>query len=64
MTDVCKVVIDYEEAKTEKKKKQVDTGEFELIFKANQQVEKPINSFGLNLEIVGNQIKQKNLNKW
>lgn len=64
LQDVCKVVIDYEDAKTEKKKKQVDTGEFELIFKANQQVEKPINSFGLNLEIVGNQIKPKNLNKF
>lgn len=61
LEDVCKVIIDYDDAKTEKKKNKVDTGQFELIYKANQQVEKPMNSFGLNLEIVGNGIKQKNL---
>jgi tubulin monoglycylase TTLL3/8 len=35
LEDSCKVIIDYEDAKTEKKKKKVETGEFELVFKAN-----------------------------
>lgn len=35
LEDICKVVIDYDTAKTEKKKKKVETGEFELIFKAD-----------------------------
>ena len=53
LEDVCKVVVDYDGAKTAKKKKKTDTGEFELIYKASRVVEKPLNSFGLNLEIKG-----------
>lgn len=59
LEDCCKVIIDYADAPTEKKKKKVDTGEFELIYKASQMVEKPLNSFGLNLEINGSQINGK-----
>lgn len=64
LEDCCKVIIDYENAKTAKQKKKIDTGEFELIFKADQHVEKPLNSFGLNLEIIGSKIKDKFINKW
>ena len=35
LEDICKVIIDYEDARSDKKKKKVETGEFELIFKAN-----------------------------
>ena len=64
LEDCCKVIIDYEIPKTQKKKNKVDTGEFELIFKANQHVEKPLNSFGLNLEVHGSKIKDKLLQKY
>ena len=56
LEDTCKVLIDYADAPTQKKKNKVETGEYELIFKANQTVEKPLNSYGLNLEINGRKI--------
>lgn len=63
LEDTVKVMVDYENAPTAKKKAKVDTGEYELIFKANQQVYKPLNTYGLSLEIQGKGIK-KHLNKW
>ena len=63
LEDTVKVMVDYESAPTAKKKAKVDTGEYELIFKADQQVYKPLNTYGLNLEITGKQIK-KHLHKW
>jgi len=35
LEDTCKVLIDYADAPTQKKKNKVETGEYELIFKAN-----------------------------
>lgn len=35
LEDVCKVIIDHRNAPNEKKKKKVDTGAYELIFKAD-----------------------------
>jgi hypothetical protein len=64
LEDVAKVIIDYPEAKTSKQKKRVDTGEFELIFKASRLVEKPLNAFGLNLAIQGKAIPENRLTKW
>ena len=59
LEDIVKVLVDYEEAKTAKKKAKVDTGEFELIYKASRIVDKPLNSFGLNMEIKGKKIPDK-----
>lgn len=63
LEDTVKVMVDYENAPTAKKKAKVDTGEYELIYKADQVVQKPLNTYGLNLEIHGKQIK-KHLQKW
>ena len=49
LEDTVKVIVDYEEAKTAKQKAKVDTGQYELIYKATRHVEKPLNSFGLNI---------------
>lgn len=59
LEDTVKVIVDYEIPKTQKKKNQVDTGEYELIYKADTVVEKPLNCFGLNLEIIGKKIPDK-----
>ena len=59
LEDTVKVIVDYEIPKTQKKKNQVDTGEYELIYKADTVVEKPLNCFGLNLEIIGKRIPDK-----
>lgn len=59
LEDIVKVLVDYEDAKTAKKKAKVDTGEFELIYKASRIVDKPLNSFGLNMEIKGKKIPDK-----
>ena len=64
LEDILKVIIDYHSAPTAKAKKAVDTGEFELIYKANRVVDKPMHSFGLNLEIKGSKINERLLNKW
>jgi tubulin monoglycylase TTLL3/8 len=64
LEDILKVIIDYHSASTAKAKKAIDTGEFELIYKANRVVDKPMHSFGLNLEIKGNKINERLLNKW
>lgn len=49
LEDTCKIIIDYEIPKTAKGKAKVDTGEYELIYKASRFVEKPLQSFGLDL---------------
>ena len=64
LEDTVKVIVDYEIPKTQKGKSKVDTGEYELIYKACRLVEKPLNSFGLNMEIKGTKIKEKHLKKW
>ena len=52
LEDTIKVVVDYAGA-TDKKKKRgdIDTGLFECIYKAKRTVDKPMNSFGLNIEV-------------
>jgi tubulin monoglycylase TTLL3/8 len=64
LEDTCKVIIDYEIPQTKKGKAKVDTGEYELIYKASRLVEKPLNSFGLNIECKGKKIKDNILRKW
>lgn len=64
MEDTCKILVDYEIPKTAKGKAKVDTGEYELIYKASRMVEKPLSSFGLNLSIAGKGIPDKMLKKW
>ena len=64
LEDTVKVIVDYEIPRTQKGKNKVDTGEYELIYKADRQVEKPLNSFGLNIEIKGTRIKDNVLKKW
>ena len=41
-----------------KKKAKVDTGLFECIYRATRIVDKPMNSFGLNLEVQGKKVKE------
>jgi hypothetical protein len=53
LEDVVKVVVDYGSKKTDKQKAKVDTGLFECIYRAKRVVDKPMGSFGLNLEIKG-----------
>lgn len=63
LEDTVKVVVDYANASTKKKPK-VDTGLYECIYRATRIVDKPLNSFGLNLEVHGKGISAKNLSKW
>ena len=58
LEDTIKVVVDYAEAK---KKSKVDTGRFELIFKAKRTVDRPTKSFGLNLVCEGKKIAPNKL---
>ena len=64
LEDTCKIIIDYEIPKTAKGKAKVDTGDYELIYKANRLVEKPLNSFGLNMELKGKRIPDHIIKKW
>jgi tubulin monoglycylase TTLL3/8 len=64
LEDVCKVLVDREAKRTAKGKAAVDTGEFELIYQAKRVVEKPLNTFGLNLAVAGSKIPEKLLPKW
>ena len=56
MEDAIKVVVDYNFAST-KKKHSVDTGNFTMLCKCQKAVERPIQSFGLNLLCEGKSIK-------
>ena len=58
LEDTIKVVVDYAGAR---KKKKVDTGLFECVYRAKRTVDKPMSSFGLNLEVVGKTIKEEHL---
>jgi tubulin monoglycylase TTLL3/8 len=48
MESVVKVISDYDGGSKQKKKQDVDTGEFELIYKGKKYAEKGLNLFGLN----------------
>lgn len=61
LEDSIKVVVDHADAK---KKKAVDTGLYRCIYKAERIVDKPMNSFGLNLIVEGQKIKDKNLGNY
>lgn len=63
LEDTIKVVIDYGQASAKKQKK-VDTGGFECVYKAKRLVEKPLNSFGLNMEVQGKKIPKAHLKKY
>jgi len=58
LEDCIKVVVDYADAK---KKSKVDTGLFECIYKAKRIVDRPMNSFGLNLVCEGKKIAPNKL---
>ena len=60
LEDTVKVVVDYALA-GEKKKKKVDTGLYECIYRAKRIVDKPLKSFGLSMECKGSKINDKNL---
>ena len=60
LEDSIKVVVDYNSA-PDKKKKKIDTGLYECIYKAKRIVDKPMASFGLNMEVKGAKIKEQNL---
>jgi len=57
MEDTAKVVVDYNMSK-KKKKSEVDTGGFTCIFRSKKTIEKPLNSFGLDLICEGKSIKK------
>ena len=63
LEDTIKVVIDYGQASAKKQKK-VDTGGIECVYKAKRLVEKPLNSFGLNMEVQGKKIPKAHLKKY
>lgn len=56
LRDIVKVVVDYHFA-SHKRRAHVDTGQFELIYKSRRQVDRPMNSFGLNLCVEGKRMK-------
>jgi tubulin monoglycylase TTLL3/8 len=56
MEDVIKVIVDYNFA-SKKKKHSVDTGNFTMLCKSKNAVERPIQSFGINLVCEGKAIK-------
>lgn len=63
LEDTIKVVVDYGMA-SEKKRKKVDTGLYECIFRSKRVVDKPMGSFGLNLEVKGSGIPKHKLKHW
>lgn len=60
LEDTIKVVVDHHFA-PERKKKKVDTGLYECIYRAKRIVDKPIGSYGLQMEIKGSKINEKHL---
>ena len=61
--DTMKVVVDYYFAPYNRKWK-IDTGLYDCIFRARQPVDRPHNSFNLNLTVAGKAISKKNLKKY
>ena len=64
LEDTVKVVVDYNGCKSEKKRAKIDTGLYECIFRAKRVVEKPMGSFGLNLEVKGKKVKEDHLHRF
>jgi tubulin monoglycylase TTLL3/8 len=62
LEDIVKVVIDYGWAPLNRKKN-IDTGLWKCIFRRNQVIDKPQNSFNLKLECKGKAIKKHLLTK-
>ena len=60
LEDTIKVVVDYNMA-PERKRKNIDTGLYECIYKAKRIVDKPMSSFGLSMEVKGAKINDRNL---
>jgi tubulin monoglycylase TTLL3/8 len=58
LEDTVKVVVDYASEPNHKKRQKINTGLFECIFKATKIVDKPLNSFGLNMEVQGKKINE------
>jgi hypothetical protein len=56
LSDIVKVTIDYEEAPV-RIKPEIDTGDFELLFKAKEQVERPKNALHLTLMCEGKRVR-------
>lgn len=63
LADTAKVIVDYAMNKNKKKKKDIDTGLFTCVYKGKIQVDKPLNSLGLNLVCEGKAIQNKLLFK-
>ena len=63
LEDTIKVVVDHNMAPPKKQKK-IDTGGFECVYKAKRIVDKPMNSFGLNMEVIGHKIPKNHLKKY
>lgn len=61
LEDTIKVVVDYASAR---KKSKVDTGMFECVYKASKIVDKPIQSFGLNLVCEGKKMAPSKVAKY
>jgi len=57
LEDTIKVVVDYNTV-LDRKKKKIDTGLYECIYRAKRIVDKPMTSFGLNMEIKGTKIRE------
>jgi tubulin monoglycylase TTLL3/8 len=55
LEDATKVVIDLPQSKD---KANADTGSFELIYKGDTLVEKPIGALGMNFNVEGTKIKK------
>ena len=64
LEDTIKVVIDYASEPSLKKRKKIDTGLYECIYRAKNPVEKPQHSAGTNLEVKGKQIRDHLLKKY
>lgn len=56
MEDTIKVMVDWHFA-AKKKQSEVDTGHFSPLFKPKSAVDRPVQSFGLNLLCEGKAIK-------
>ena len=61
LEDTIKVVVDYAQAPTAKKKAKVDTGLYECIYRATRVVDKPMASCGLKMEGGGKKVKEQHL---
>lgn len=63
LEDTIKVVVDHNLQTNPKKRAKVDTGLYECIYRAKRCVDKPMGSFGLNLEVKGKKVPEPHLNR-